>query len=1057
MGAIFVAGRAGSGKSRYIRDCILKEMKKGRVILLVPDQYTLEAERELIAHLEVPGLFGIEVLSFSRLIHRILSETGRPAESIDAQGKAMLVRRLLHENRDELKVYRRVSDSAGFAAMLSEALSEFKRADIEPDALMMNAAALPGRLGDKLYDAALIYGKYIKALSGRMESEDFINCAIDGMCDAEFINGAAVFIDGFDVLTAQMLRLIENLTVCSRSITISFLMETSPKAGDYTLFAPERLNYEKCMEAVMNAGITPQIITLPNEKYVMRSGGALRHMERNLYAYPAAQYDGEPYEIELYAMTDITSEVEFAAAGICDLAKKGARWRDIAVICNDMDTYGHIIERVFRECGIPCFTDRKYPVSGHAVVEFITAAIDAVHGYSRRDVLRVARTGYAGLNDNEAEMFENYCIKHGIKGSAFLRPFKKGEADVAEPLRKKLMPRLLELDAGLKKGEGAAALLNYAKSADIEQKLNAEIESIESAAQREVVAQVYEMLEDTLEQLKMADAAEGDARLLPAMLAAGLATKEIGIIPTAADEVMIGDISRTKLGNIKALIIIGASDGVLPRAYTDDGLFSDTEIRLLKERGLAAGKESSFLNAVERMQMYGALSRPSEKIIISYPVASGSEELQPSEIVGRLRKIFPRLELKKNMPLSEGMRRKLVCSEEMAVSLSAQKEWADVKAWLKKYRPELYAARFGKTLGSAASITPVAAKKLYGGAAIGVSRLEKYFACPFRQFVENGLKPQPREEFSLPPVDKGWLSHAALDGFTKKLLEKGALAEDISEEEALALADDMLDQALSEYREGMLFETAVLRNTALRIKRSIRAAVLSILKHMRMSDYKIAGSEMEFGMGDGPAPITAKMPDGSEVRLAGVIDRVDIAPDGRVRIADYKSGKVQFNLDEAYAGLQLQLLIYMRAALLMLSSGAKSVSPGGLHYMSLSYSFSIAKGVDMAAEKAAEAEFEKLPQISGLILEGGAAVGKEKKLPPDKLDAAIEYAVLKAEEAVRGIMSGDIAIRPVMARRDPCAYCGYAAICRIERRGGKKAGDGDIFASINGDKEDGDD
>lgn len=811
MGIHYIVGRSGSGKTMQIYSEIGEALRngEGRLILMVPEQFTLQAERDLIQTLNLPGILDVEVLSFTRLAYKVFNEAGGVTRThISEQGRHMILRRLLDGLRDQLTVYKTVSRQNGFISQINELISDFKKHDITPQQLRDKAAELKGSavLAGKLRDAAVIYEAFNQYLRNRyIDSEDAINALVDRVDQSRYLSGARIWLDGFDYYPPQTLRVLEKLAVMARELTISFTLEREQKSRDFDLFKVHALSLKKVRAIAgkhrLEEKFTEMTGRIQNQDISSGQSPEIRHLERELYQYPYQSYPREVKHIHAFAGSNPESEVERLAACIIHLSReKGWRFREMTVVSGDLSVYGSIIKRIFPEFGIPYFIDEKKPVIQNPIVDLVLTGLRVIdRGYRYEDVFKLLKTGFCGLAREQVELLENYCLEYGIRGRRWKEPFVPGERKypLAElnKYRERFINPFLRLEMALKNSssirEMIIALYAYLEEIELRQQLEGWVEELRESGQLEQAeenAQIWNIVINTFDQLVEI---LGDQKVsldeCHRILDSGFSSLETGIIPTTLDQVLVGSVQRSKSQHVRALFVLGLNDGILPAGSREEGLLAADERDVLYNQGLDLGGYSDMLAADEKFEIYTALSKPSDFLWVSYALSDADgKALRPSILIDRLKKLFPGLGIAGDLHMDEKQQEQMVStpegtykfmSDHMRSCADGKEEsllWWLVYCWYSDQpewearRNELIKAIFhcnqegplGREKAAALYSLPVRAS---------VSRLEQYVKCPYAHFVRYGLRPEERREYTVAAPDLGELFHRSIEGFTERI------------------------------------------------------------------------------------------------------------------------------------------------------------------------------------------------------------------------------------------------------------------------------------------------
>lgn len=1097
MGIHYITGRSGSGKTIQVYREIGEAVQNGesRLILMVPEQFTLQAERDLIYKLNLPGILDVEVLSFSRLAHKVFNEVGGLTRTyINEQGRHMILRRLLDDLREQLTLYKTVSRQSGFISQINDLLTDLKKHDITPEQLRHQAEQMKGfgLLADKLQDTALIYEAFNQYLRDRyIDSEDAINALVDRMDQSRYLAGARIWLDGFDYYPPQTLRVLERLAVMAKELTITFTLEQEQENLNSDLFRVHSLSFDKIRAIAKEHHLKEQFTHLHKES---DTSPELGHLERQLYQYPYQPYSREVDRIQIFAGSNPESEVERLAAGILSLSReKGWRFNEMTVVSGDLSVYGTLIKRIFNEYGIPCFIDEKRPVIQNPIVDLILTALRVTdRGYRYEDVFHLLKTGFCGLTIKQAELLENYCLKYGIKGRKWRQPFVPGEQDDSltelNAYRVQFIQPLLQLEAALKSSESiqdmVTALYTYLENIHLQQQLEDWVEELKESNQLEQAdenAQIWKILLSTFDQLvEILGDQEASLDEFHRILESGFSSLKAGVIPTTLDQVLVGSVQRSKSQDVKALFVVGLNDGILPAASQDEGLLAADERDALHRQGLDLGGYSDLLAADEKFGIYTAFTKPSHFLWLSYALSdSEGKALRSSILVDRLKRLFPLLIEANDILMDEKEQEEMVstpagtykymsahmrsCADGKETSLL----WWLVYDWYyhhpewKERIDDLMEALFhrnqeaplGRDKAAALYSLPIRAS---------VSRLEQFVKCPYAHFIRYGLRPGERKEYTVAAPDLGELFHRSIEGFTQSILKQQLDWRSLDDTQCEIILEQVMDQILPEHNHGILLSNNRYQYLSRRLKRITGRAVWLLTDHIRRSRFNPIGHEISFGRKGTYPPIEIELSGGEKMLLEGRIDRADICQmeeDFYINVIDYKSGVESFDLSDAWFGLKLQLLVYLEALLELEQRRTRGKArPGGIFY------FRIDDPLVETQESLAETiqnEIRKKLKLNGLVLKDINLVrcmdnqisGWSEVLPlgiSDKNDSFYANSSVLGEEEFLGLLAhvrqlisgvgmemlkGNIRIEPTKKGTDTaCKYCPYSGICQFDGR-----------------------
>ena len=717
MAVKFVLGRAGVGKSSYIFQEIKQELagdNEKPLILLVPEQYTLQAERDLLNNLDVPGIMGVEVLSISRLGHRILNETGRSKKSfINQQGKHMLLQRIINEEASNLRVYSRASRQQGFIKGLAELITELKQQDITPEQLGEKAAAIEGSstLEQKLHDIALLYQHFNLYLQEHyLDMEDYINLLIEKMKDSQLLSKARVWIDSFTTFSSQSLRVIEEIMLRADETMISLTLDPQMDVRDAQIFDLSWYTYHKIKEIAGQRGLDLKTIKIQSSGAGNKKP-ALVFLEKELYSYPFNSYEAACPEIRVFGARNINTEVEHLSAEVLELVRdREYRYRDIAVVCNNLEIYGRLIKQSFDKYAIPIFLDEKREIMSNPIIELILSVLELPRGrYRYEEMFRYLKTGFAGLTWEQCDILENYVLAYGIKVRDWKTGFTRGEEeDLPElnGLREMVFEPLQILEEELRGtrtvGQISQALLNFFESIQLPAQIELWVEELGEQGWYEMQSECRQIWNVVVQMLEEMSVLLGEQVLglneFRQILEAGLQSLEMGVIPSTVDQVLVGSIGRSKSHHIKALFVIGVNDGVLPAGTWPQGILSQEDKDCLRQQGLEIGFNRDLKAAEEDYLIYSALSKPSQMLRLSYAWSDlESRALRPSLLIARFKQLYPQLELTHDLIENPERERKLISTpsstykyllEQLRSYLDGREIdpiWWDVHSWYRQH------------------------------------------------------------------------------------------------------------------------------------------------------------------------------------------------------------------------------------------------------------------------------------------------------------------------------------------------------------------------------------
>lgn len=1106
----YLMGRAHSNLEETLFQEISRrgeENPAGRFFLIVPEQFTLQTERALIESRDLSGILNVEVLSFTRLGYRVFNEVGGiTSVIIDELGKNMMIKKILQEHREKLLMYEKISDQLGFAKKMGEMITELKRHRITPIELHQTIKQLEDEgqedspMNFKLWDISLVYEKLNETFEERyLDSEDRVNQLIEYLPQAKFLRDTEIWIHGFYQYTPQMEALIETLEKYTEKVTITFVMEQNPREEESELFAvPEKALLKFRSMAKLN-GIEEKFIQLSTDPE-RDIPAALKHIEAEFFAYPYKKFPKPPRGIELFVGANLYGEVEGMARRIISLVQeKDYRFRDIAIVSGNIESYTMLIRRAFEEYGIPYFLDEKRSSMDRPVIEWILSALKTIESNYRYDqVFRFLKTGFHNLTVDEVEKLENYVLAYGIRGKAWKDGFRYGREEELEALneiREKFIEPFRSLEKPLKGKktveEKIKALFAFMDKQDLKEKLNQWLQELKRQGHMESHSENTQIWNQTMDIFDQFVEILGDQSLslkeFINVLQSGFEGAEVGVIPSTIDQVLVGNLERSRAQDIKAMFLIGGNDGIIPYIEDKEELFLDHERVLLKKRGLEIEDDGETKLFEQNYGIYLALAKPQHYLWFSYAVSDNEgRALRPSILVERFLSLFPGLEPRDERFDPEAEIEKVSTASGTFNELTEKmRNYVDGKEidplWWDVY--DFYGRRENwqqprKVMreglfyeNQQESIAPDLAKALYETPVrASASRFEKFHHCPFSHFVRYGLRPKERKKYEVQTVDMGELFHQSIDHFAKRSEEEQLSWKTMDPKKGEALVEAIIDELAPSFGNGVLTSSYRYQYLTERLKRISKKTVKTLIEQVQQGEFE--PFKHEFAFGDGMVdklPFVIELSGGEKIYLEGRIDRLDrLVEEGSsyIKVLDYKSGYAEFDLNALYHGLKIQLLLYLDAALSYESLGqGEKLRPAGVFYFKIDDpmvkdpSSEDPKEEDREAyQKAVEKEINKQLKMKGLALkdveilkkmdrnvESGSEIlpvgikkdGDFKKTSSvaseEEFQGMIQYVRNLLRASGEEIIHGKITVAPCkVGDRTPCDYCDYGGICQFD-------------------------
>ncbi len=1029
-------------------------------LVIVPKQLTLQTEQTLLARLKLSGSFRLQVLSPERLCGRIFAAAGYPeGERVDDRGRALLVREAAREAQDALTLYKNAYQRRGFAERAARQLELLRQGGVTPAALDECADREKGQLALKMKDLARLLSAYEERIAGRYQDgeTEFLE-AVRRARSAAFLREAEVWFYGFDITPPPLNALMAEVSAAAPRAAMLFPMEPDEDAPDAEVFEPLRRARRRLLAAARASGVETECVSLPDGE---TRRPEIMHLERQLFAQPAVPWPNAPRDVQLVCLRNPREEARFAAALVRRLCRKrGMRYNDIVLLCQDIEGYSLYLREAFEEADIPLFLSVSRPASRHALAEYLLSALRLLsRNFRAEDLLAHLNTGYTALTREEADRFSNYVVRWGVRGKAFLSPLRRGlpaEVEVMEPLRRQLVEPLERLQADLKEAgslvEQLQAVFRFLEDTDAYAKSLRRQNELALAGRRQLANELSQVWNRMLGAMDQMAALLGEKKValreMEQLLTEALDAAVMKPLPQAGDAVYAQGLDRMLDRPVRAALLLGLTDRP---AAEDEGLLSDAQRREVAEATKAyLGPGADEKSCLRRFYLKTDVGMAREYLCASYPLSGADNSAQrPGAAVEQLQALFPALRQRGGMMGEDAIVRMLDCVpagalKRLAGELARDGAGQRLAATLMQLgSPALESLRRAMDRRDAGvSMDPATAERLYGDIRlVSVTRLERFAECPFAYFAQYGLTPEKIDPYRLRPSDEGTFLHDAIRDF---LEECGGEIREISEERADAAMDRTADRLLDAMSEGPLGDTAVSLAEKRRLKATARASAQALVRHMRGSAFSPSAIEVSFGPGDG---MELRLP-GEDCALDGRIDRIDSWDEGGyLRVIDYKRGGEKLNLWEVYWGYRLQLMVYLAVAQRQRSAGS-----AGAYYFTLDEGILSTQSTDEAAVRR---EREKKFRLSGVLPndpevlramspdypEVFAAQFGKNGLPYQSAAAATQEDFQRltrrtldmAREHLRGIRGGSCAASPVEREgRRPCAWCDWKSVCLFD-------------------------
>lgn len=1012
-----------------------------QIFYLLPAYQTYRAELEL-ANI-TGGAVNARMCSFQRFAIQILEEVGGSiVPRISEIGRRLLLRKILINRAKDLLYYERAAKQRGFVEILAKEIQDLRSYSVDTKKLSETAEKLEDdELKNKIHDFAILYEDFRNTLADKQNDDsDLIEHAAELIKKSAAIRRAEIFIDGFIFFDPQQRKILREIFKYAKNVHIVLPLDTEISSRenikDIGIFnrAFRTFNILKKLAAEVEVEIKIKNCTAPKRFEVP----ALKFIEENFFARVPKIFSGNADGLKIVEAVNKRAEVEAVAQDILKLHKQNYRFREIGIIARD-ETYSDLIKPLFEIHGIPFFIDKKRAAAHHPLAEMIRSALEILRGWRAESVFRCLRTGFFNLAQEDIDLLENYVLEFGLRGEKVwtaennwrwyrhsLDKDKISESESArlekvDTIRRAAVQPLINFSAAVKKKNSAknltAALFELLESLNVCEKLTEWAQLEESRGNLVMSREHLKIWKDIIELFDQVagslDENSITAREFESIINEGLDALQMSLIPPGVDEVTVSDFDQNSLQNSRAIYILGFSSSSFPKKISEKNLLTDADRLHLNDGGIEIPKGSSDAMLAEKFLIYRSLTEAKNYLYISYPLSdSEGNAMNAAPLLDRFKKFFPQLKLdfiQLDILESLGSEVNFIANEKTLSPQSAEK---------------LYAPN----------------KKLRGS----VTNVESFNKCPFQYFAKYGLKLDERREYKVTPPDIGNILHSVLSQFGERLKKENRRWSSVEDTELEKIVTEILENLANNFNNKILLSSNALKHQRDRIKKLAIFSLQRLIKFDAVSKFHPNFFEETFG--DKNQALIYDI-QGVKMELTGKIDRVDFNEDGGYfLIVDYKTGAAYLNLNEIYAGINLQLLTYLMVAQNMEIVGGRA--PAGMMYYFLKYPM---KTVEDAAkaEGAGDIKFSgwtlddaniirEIDSTDGqefldvTLTKSGEINGRTKQYvkSAEQFNIMTNFLETKLQNTGKEILTGNIEINPVKTpKSDACKYCIYGELC----------------------------
>lgn len=1050
MALNLILGNGGSGKTASLMDLVLKKAEQNKddlFLYLVPEQFTLSTQNSLVMRSKNKCIMNVDVLSFERLSYRVFEELNiSNNEVLEELGKVLILRKVVLNAKDKLKVFKKKVDKPAFLDQVKSMITEFEQYGVKTKDLSdFIDKSEESYLSFKLSDLLTMYEGFIDDIEGRYITSSGLLSRLSEVAEkSNLLKNATISFDGYTGFTpvqAEFLRAIMPMTKdIYATVTIDKDEDPLNIRGEEELFYITKKYVKTLIDAAKytNTEISDFIYMEDSSKMRFKESPDLAYLEKNIFRGKVSGYKAKAKDIVVRPCLNPHEELYFAAERIKDGVRLGRKYEDFAICTADIETYSDYAKSIFERAGIPVYIDKNEPITYLPYVQYVRNLCEVIsEDFTFQSAFSYLKTGMGDITIDEVEELENYCLAARIKNfKGFLSPFVKKKNKMTDDdlsalndIRERFVTPLINLrNLSHRKNvtvrEYANELFNVIKGKCEDIKLYKEVikvlDKAVSLMGEDVVTfdEFYEIIDAGLNYVKMRN------------------------IPMGGDYVIIGDIERTRIENIKELFLIGATTDNIPKVALGTKCLTGRDRQELKEKGLEIAGTEHERAFTQQFYLYMIMSKPENKLYITYPVLDMEDtEKSPSYLIRKLTKLFGD---------------QIIDKEDKDVYVNPEYDFTKLildisksKVAIKDKRLLAYFMKQGgiykeliellcNNVAYGENIEPLskeAVENLYGNMLSGsISKFQTFSNCPMQFYLSYGLHLDEKDEGEFDSLARGNLLHGALYEFCTELINNGLDIETIDDVYIAEHVASSFEKAVKKVDIDELKETK--RN--LYTVEVLWGILIKTVKRMKEiakeTGLKPVFAEKKFILNDDGME-GVKVDNNHVIKMNGTIDRVDVKDEDKellFKIIDYKSSSRTFDISKAYDGVELQLLTYINAAYNLLKEKYKDkdISMAGSYFYGLKNPIVKDSGDDEKNEK----ELRKETSESGITVFNNEGKKTNDKYDENEIEVLREFANHKARAIAKRILAGDIKDSPYKEGYDrtACGFCPYKGVCTFD-------------------------
>ena len=977
-------------------------------LIVVPDTFSLQAEKLVFECLNIKSAFNIKVVGISRLAGMILWDNNINFQRISSLEEVFNIYQAVKENEDKFLFFKKCE--LDFCRKILEVIKQFKSSKISPQQIAPIGDKL---LDDKMHDLKLIYQSYENLLGEKLDLSKLFDFSLENAKNKLNLSKINLYFANFDSFSLEIGNFVWKLAECVNKVYIGYAMPIVKTQANAFIY--ETAIFDKLSNIAEGQGIV-----VPVDKGETKITGARLNMVQNLFALDVKRGESKYFTYVLAKNKD--EEVEYVAKYIKNKIYHGALFKDFSIAVSD-SVYYDKIKDVFDKYKITYYSDDATNLTQTILGRFLLKLFEiAKNGFEKatfeylvahpllrtENVEEILKEISFYNIDEQTEFVERFGNFHAIVNSINMLAKCKTTTDYVNLIKD--VVKLVD-----------ANYQQFIEEIDKEKLYKTASENMQA---KDLIVQVLDKLAE------IGGDKSFDLFDFETLFTLSLQSVKVETIPTYIDSVFVGDVTTSYFEDSKVLFVLGATANALPKTKADTGIIDDDDIKKMGKL-FVLEPEIKVLNRRSRLKLFECLQHALDKLIVCCPTDDGKN----ASFVSDLQRMFG----------TEAMHTQAVEMFDNA-DLTEQKRFEDVlfylgddsnllEAYTKLKANDNLPSKYAGALKAIIKDVPVDEKheKLSEGLkakfsknTYSVTQLEEYFSCPFRRFVEHDLK--ICEEQTIEPDSRkfGSFAHKLLEKFVEEENLKVVTEQQIDE----FLAKNMMPIAQMQYDKKVLQR----RNFANYLRKSSKIILKSVVYENKHSGFSPEYVEEKISI-----PIYGGK------KLNGKVDRIDMAGD-YYRILDYKTGSQSSIKTNLYFGKKLQLFLYADAIKKRLKMDC-----AGVYYFNCQTKYNktgktqkLLTGLTKKDNDVAELLDERLkcsPMSSDIV-----SIKTKKKVDKDgyrfssqsvetTFDEMFDYANNVAIGAVKEIEDGYIEPKPLA---DECNGCPYVAICKHRAEDGNR-------------------